>query len=219
LLVDDDVTGAELDPEVLRVLRSLRGLAEPVGKHLVMAARLVDEEPELALQHAQAASRLAGRIALVREAVGVTAYAAEEYGTALAEFRAARRLSGDDAYLPVIADCQRGLGRPLKALEVAEEAPVTLDDDVLVELALVVAGALRDLDRPTEARARLEALKPERLDRPESLRVRLWYAYADLLADLGEIQGAVTWFTRAANDDLDGVLDADERVAALLSPG
>jgi tetratricopeptide (TPR) repeat protein len=199
------------------VLRSLRGLAEPVGRHLVMAGRLLDDDPALALLHAQAASRLAGRVALVREAVGVAAYAAEDYTTALSEFRAARRLSGDDAYLPVIADCQRGLGRPEKALAVDDEAPAGLADDVAVELALVVAGALRDLERPEDARTRLAAMDLEQLRRPEALRARLWYGYADLLADLGETAEAVTWFTRAANDDLDGELDADERVAELLT--
>ena len=86
--IDNDVTGRELDGATNRQLRALEPRnAETVAKHLVMAGRYLDIDPQFALEHAIAASRSAGRIAAVREAVGVTAYVAEEYETALRELR------------------------------------------------------------------------------------------------------------------------------------
>ena len=52
----DDVTGAELDRAVRAELSSLASLnAEAVSRHLVMAGRLLDEDPEAAYAHAVAA--------------------------------------------------------------------------------------------------------------------------------------------------------------------
>ena len=46
-----------------------------------------------------ARQRRAGRLPIVREAVGEAAYAAGEFALALSEFRAVRRMTGSDAYL------------------------------------------------------------------------------------------------------------------------
>ena len=51
-----------------------RSTADTVARHLVAAGELIDEDPEAALAHAQAARARSGRIAAVREAVGVAAY-------------------------------------------------------------------------------------------------------------------------------------------------
>ncbi|MDJ0112020.1 hypothetical protein QM646_36615, partial [Rhodococcus erythropolis] len=114
----DNVEPTELDPAVRRDLLSLdKDNANTVARHLVMAGKLVDEDPELALLHARAARQRAGRIAVVREAAGITAYHAGEWAEALSELRAARRMAGGPGLIAVMADCERGLGRPERAIE------------------------------------------------------------------------------------------------------
>ena len=118
--VAEDVTWHDLDRESRAALRSLpKAMAERVGAHLAMAGLLIDDDPELAREHTDVARRMAGRVAVVREACALTAYACGDYDAALHELRAYRRLSGDQSHLPLMADCERGLGRPERALEIA----------------------------------------------------------------------------------------------------
>ena len=116
----------------------------------------MDSDPELAYEHAQAAARRAGRVDVVREAAGLTAYRTGRYAEALRELRTVRRLNGSDEHLPLMADCERGLGRPDRALSVAqEEGARTLPTDAQIELAIVVSGARLDLGDPDAALAAL----------------------------------------------------------------
>ncbi|MFD0533811.1 hypothetical protein ACFQY7_08485 [Actinomadura luteofluorescens] len=79
--------------EAREELRTLpKDLAVKVARHLVMAGRLAEDEPEQSFRHAKAARRLASRVGIVREAAGIAAYHAGEWAEALAELRAARRL-------------------------------------------------------------------------------------------------------------------------------
>ncbi|WP_243716675.1 hypothetical protein [Actinomadura sp. KC345] len=180
-----------------------------------MAGRLAEEEPERAYKHARAARRLGSRVGVVREAAGIAAYHAGEWAEALAELRAARRLSaGDDSYLPVMADCERGLGRPERALDLIKSAEARrLDPMGRVELRIVESGVRRDLGQQDAAVVTLQIpeLRDRRL-RPWS--VRLFYAYADALAEAGR-EEASDWFARAAAADRDGETDAAERYAEL----
>jgi len=162
-----------------------------------MAGRLIDEEPELAFQHALAASRRGGRLAAVREAVGLTAYAAGHYGEALREFRTYRRISGSNVHLPVMADCERGLGRPDRALDVvrSEEAQ-DLDAPGKVELAIVASGARADLGQPDAAVAELEIPQLD-INRAFSYSPRLFRAYADALTAAGRETEAGKWQRQA----------------------
>ena len=90
--IDDDVTGRELDADIRQELSTLAsGNAGTVARHLVMAGMLIDTDAELAHRHAQEARRMAGRVAVVREAAGQAAYAAGHYAEALTEFKAARK--------------------------------------------------------------------------------------------------------------------------------
>ena len=108
----------DLDPMVLQDLKSLsKENSEAVAKHMIMAATWMEDDPKLALRHARAAKDRAGRVAIAREVNGIAAYRAGEWKEALAELRAARRISGGPGMLAVMADCERGLGRPEKALE------------------------------------------------------------------------------------------------------
>ncbi|WP_233526147.1 hypothetical protein [Actinomadura spongiicola] len=211
------MTGEELDPDARAELRTLpKDLATKVARHLVMAGRLADEEPERAHRHARAARRLASRVGIVREAAGIAAYHAGEWAEALAELRAARRLSsGDDAYLPVMADCERGLGRPERALDLIKSPEArNLDPMGRVELRIVESGVRRDLGQRDAAVVTLQIpeLRDRRL-RPWS--VRLFYAYADALEEAGRRSEAADWFARAAAADRDGETDAAERYAEL----
>ncbi|MFG2246685.1 hypothetical protein [Spirillospora sp. NPDC048823] len=216
-ILPDDVTGEELDEEARAELRTLpKELAAKVARHLVMAGRLAEEEPERAYKHARAARRLASRVGVVREAAGIAAYHAGEWSEALAELRAARRLSaGDESYLPVMADCERGLGRSERALDLIKSPEAkSLDPMGRVELRIVESGVRRDLGQLDAAVVTLQIpeLRDRRL-RPWS--TRLFYAYADALVEAGREDEASDWFARAAAADRDGDTDAAERYAEL----
>ncbi len=207
---------SDLDPAVRRDLLSLdKGNAETVARHLVMAVRLVDDDPGLALAHARAARQRAGRIAVVRETAGVVAYHAGEWAEALSELRTARRMSGGSGLLAVMADCERGLGRPERAIELgrSEEARALTGDDAS-ELRIVVSGARMDLGQYDQAVVTLQTpdLDPERTG---SSAARLFYAYADALVAAGRTSEGLEWFLNAAAADLDGETDAEDRAAEL----
>lgn len=210
-----DLTSHDLDPSVLQDLRSLaKDNAETVGRHLIMAATLMQEDPNLALQHARAAKNRAGRVSVVRETCGIAAYHAGEWKEALSELRAARRISGGPGLLAVMADCERGMGHPEKAVELARsEESSLLDHESQVELAIVVAGARQDMGQYDAAVA---AVQPYLNKKSTGLSAsRLFYAHADALVAAGRIVEAREWFERAAAVDEDGFLDAEERLAEL----
>ena len=74
---------------------------------------------------------------LLYEAAGIAAYHAQEWAEALSELRAARRISGDQANLPVMADCERALGRPEAALRRLRDPAVgRLDRETYVDYGL-----------------------------------------------------------------------------------
>ncbi|MGV3713858.1 hypothetical protein [Pseudolysinimonas sp.] len=162
-----------------------------------MAGRLIDDDAALAHRHALAAARRAGRIAVVRETVGVTAYAMGEFELALRELRTYRRLSGKDDQLPLMVDSERGIGRPEKALELGRSVPrATLDPAVQVALAIAMSGARLDLEQPEAALTELQIpqLDPERAF---SWSPALFDAYATVLEDLGRDDEAEQWWQRS----------------------
>lgn len=216
-VIDDDVTGRELEKSVRQELATLEGpVAGTVARHLVMAGRLMDDDPEAAHAHTQHARTLAGRVALVREAAGYAAYNAGHYDIALNEFRTARRISGRAEFLAVMADSERGVGRPEKAVELADDpAADSLPPDARAELAIVTAGALRDLHRSGEALALLQRAMPSPAPQ-EQWVARLQYALGDVLAEAGRLDDAVAAFAAAEAGDLEGSLDAGQRVVELL---
>ncbi|RCG27749.1 hypothetical protein DTL70_03365 [Streptomyces diacarni] len=214
--IDEDVTGEELDKDVKQELKSLpKTLAEDVARNLVMVARLLDEDPERAYAYAKVALRLASRVPSVREAAGFAAYAVEKYAEALAEFRAARRMTGLQHLWPVMADCERGLGRPEKALAMAGEPEVRqLDKAGQVEMRLVAAGARRDMGQADAAVVTLQS--PELASTSvQPWTARLRYAYADALLEVGREDEAREWFAKALEADQSGVTDASDRLAEL----
>ncbi|MDX3850652.1 tetratricopeptide repeat protein [Streptomyces sp. AK02-01A] len=190
-------------------------LAEDVARNLVMVAKLIDEDPERAYAYSRVALRLASRVAAVREAAGFAAYATQKYAEALAEFRAARRMTGNVDLWPVMADCERGLGRPERAMAMAGEPEVQkLDKAGQVEMRLVAAGARRDMGQLDAAIVTLQS--PELASNSvQPWTARLRYAYADALLSAGRDDEAREWFAKAIESDKDGATDASDRLAEL----
>ncbi len=196
--IPEDVTPNQLDRVARAQLKTLsKENADEVARHLVMAARLIGEDPELAHRHALSAERRAGRIAVVRETLAITAYAIGDFALALRELRTYRRISGRDDQLPMMVDSERGLGRPEKALELGRSVPrASLPVDVQVELAIAMSGARLDLG---QTEAALVELQIPQLD-PDTAypwSPALFDAYATVLEDLGRAEEAGLWFTRS----------------------
>jgi tetratricopeptide (TPR) repeat protein len=216
LPIPEEVTGNELDASVRQELKSLpKTLADDVARNLVMVARLLDEEPEQAYAYSRVALRLAARVPAVREAAGFASYATERYAEALAEFRATRRMTGSPDLWPVMADCERGLGRPERALEMAGAAEVQkLDKAGQVEMRLVAAGARQDLGQAEAAVVTLQSSElASSAVHPWTARLR--YAYADALLAVGRESEARDWFAKAAEADHNGTTDASDRLARI----
>jgi len=210
------VTGAELDRDVRGALSGLSSFtSKEVARHLVMVGRLIDDDPEAAWQHALAARARAARIGVVREAAGLAAYQAGHYAEALAELRTARRLTGSDEHLPVMADCERALGRPERALAMAASPELgRLAVDQRVEMLIVEAGARADVGQLEAAVITLQVgLLDSRARAPWVARLRS--AYADALAAVGRDAEARVWLERAMEADPDDLTGAGERLAEL----
>ena len=196
--IDDDVTDDMLDKAARNELKTLtKENAERVAKHLVMAVRLMDENPELAHQHVLSAARRAGRIAIVRETLGITAYAIGDFALALRELRTYRRISGSNEQIALMVDSERGVGRPDKALELGRSVDKsTLSEPTQVALAIAMSGARLDLDQVDLALAELEI---PQLDPSKAFTYSpaLFHAYAEVLEELGRHQEAAEWTTCA----------------------
>jgi len=214
--IPEEITGRELDRNVAQQLRGLpEKLAARVARHLVAAGLVIDEDPKTAYEHTLAARARAARIAIVREACGEAAYAAGEFAEALSELRAAKRMNGSQEFLPVMADCERALGRPEKALALAKNPAVgNLSQDQQAEMTIVEAGARRDLGELDAALRTLENA-PLRSQARADWVVRLRYAYADTLLAAGRTEDALVWFHRTVGIDGDEITDAADRVEEL----
>ena len=221
--IPEDVTPKQLDRIALNELKTLsKENAEGVARHLVMAARLIEEDPELAHSHAISAARRAGRIGVVRETLAITAYATGDYALALRELRTYRRITGRDDQLPMMVDCERGLERADRALELGRSVSrASLAVPVQVELAIAMSGARLDLG---QAEAALVELEIPQLDASTaySFSPALFAAYGVVLEELGRDAEAKVWFERAdvaaeALDPDDGADDTIEVIEEELS--
>jgi tetratricopeptide (TPR) repeat protein len=210
-VIPEEITGEELDKATRGDLLTLSPEnAKVVSRHLSCVNLYADTDPDLAFEHAQAAARHAGRVAVVRETAGYAAYRVGKYEIAIKDLKAAFRINGDVSIWPVLADCERGLGRPRKALELAGSAEAKkLKKDEAIELRIVAAGARRDLG---EIDAAVVTLQTNDLNTEnDTWAVRLRYAYADALFAAGRKDEARKWFKKCADIDVDEVTDAKER--------
>lgn len=212
--VPGDITADQLDPEAAAELRTLPGdLADAVARYLVAAGR--EEDPERAYDYARAARGLAARVGIVRETAAIAAYQAGKWQDALAELRAARRLTGRSSYLPLMADSERALGRMDRALDIVTGPEARAADRATqLELLIVESGIRRDQGLPEAAVVALQV--PELNERRgRAANARLLYAFADALVEAGRDEEARAWFGRAAAADPAGETDAAERVDEL----
>ena len=212
--IPEEVTGEELEKSVRAELLSLSAEnAKVVARHLVCINLNMDSDPELAHKHGTAAAHHAGRLAVVRESAGYAAYRAGHYEIALKELRAAHRISGDVSMWPVMADCERGLGKPLKAIALAGSPEVSrLEKAEEIEMRIVASGARSDLGEFDAAVLTLTC-KELKID-IEPWAVRLRYAYADALEKAGRKEESTHWFSQCAGIDHDEETDAMERSQA-----
>ena len=210
----ESISAEQLDPEARDQLNSLpNDLADLVARYLVAAA--LADDPEEGYGFAQAAKRMAARVGVVREACGIAAYRTGRWAEALSELRAARRLTGHDEYLPMMADCERALGRLDRALALVREAKVDdLSRATQIELRIVESGIRRDQGLAEAAVLVLQV--PELTgSRVRPWSARLFYAYGDALLAADRAEEARDAFARAAEVDPDGATDAAERLDEL----
>lgn len=206
-----------LPPAIKAELRSVpTDVAHIIEGHVVAAAELLEEDPKLAHEHAQAALRRAARLPVLREVAAETAYAAGEYASALNEYRALRRMTGNDNLLPVMADCERALGRPQAALKLIREGEESerLSSSQRVELVLVKAGAREDMGQQAEARRLLRGAIAT-VKASDEAEARLHYAYAELMLTSGDVSTARKYFATADSLDASELLDAADRLKEL----
>jgi tetratricopeptide (TPR) repeat protein len=212
--IPDSITDDQLSRDVRDELGGLPyDLATLVGRYLVAAEIATD--PEQAYRYAQAARTRAARIGVVREVAGITAYQTGRWAEALAELRAARRLTGRGEYLPLMADAERALGRLDRALElVHSDEAKRLPRAAQIELRIVESGIRRDQGLADASVLALQV--PELTDgkqRPWS--ARLFYAYGDALLAAARPEAAREAFSRAVVADEDEQTDALARLDEL----
>ena len=214
--IDPDVTQSMLDRVASNELKTLtKENAEFCAEHLVMAARLIDENPEQAHQHALSASRRGGRIGVIRETLAITAYASGDFALALRELRTFRRISGSNEQIALMVDSERGIGRPDRALELGRSVDrATLTTETQVALAIAMSGARLDLNQVDLALAELEIpqLDPKLAF---SYSPALFRAYAEVLEELGRHAEAADWIGCAeiaekALEEANPELDVDQ---------
>ena len=167
-----------------------------MARYLVAAG--LAEDPEKGYAYAQAAKRLAARVGVVREACGIAAYKTGRWAEALSELRAARRMTGHDDYIPLMADSERAMGRLDRALALVHEAnPEGLSRAMQIELRIVESGIRRDQGLADAAVLALQV--PELTSgRRRPWSARLFYAYADALLAAGREREARDAFARSA---------------------
>lgn len=193
-LIPHDITPEDLEMGVRVQLKTLTAEnAERVARHLAMVAILGDQDIELAHLHAMAAADRAGRIAVVRETLAITAYMVEDWALSLREFLTHRRMTASNEHLPMMVDCERGLGRPKRALELGRSVErADLPAETRVNLAIAMSGARLDLGENDLALAELEIreLDPSRVF---EYSPPLFWAYSDTLELLNRKDESAKW--------------------------
>jgi tetratricopeptide (TPR) repeat protein len=212
--IPDWATEDALDRHVLREFEALgERRSSEVARRLVAAYVAADEgDLATALSHVAVVRVVGARLAAAREAAGIIAYRCGDYELASKDLKAARRISGNVDTLPVMADCERGLGRPERALELAASAEASgLDLEGRVEMLLVAAGARQDLGQPEAAVLTLQV--PElTASHTQDWHYRLVAGYAEALELAGRLEEAEQWRATAARhpaapDPLDDLPD------------
>jgi tetratricopeptide (TPR) repeat protein len=205
---------SEVAAELRQTARA--GKAEPAIARLERAVELLERgDAHGAAAEAHKAKELAPRSAAVREVFGLALYRQERYREALTEMQAYRRMSGRADQNHIIADCLRAIGRPDRAVPLAEEAIAARGVPLAAktEAVIVAASALADQGKFDQALGLLRRVRTrDDVAGPEVIRV--WYVTGDILAKAGRTQEAAREFRKILRHD-SAAYDAAERVAQL----
>jgi tetratricopeptide (TPR) repeat protein len=196
--------GDELPADVAREIKQVAhfGRARNVKDSVAEAAQAFDDgDYEKVIAALADAKRDAPRSTTVRELLGLAYYHLGRFREAARELAAYRRLSGEQDQDAPLADAERALGHPDRAVAILTEEPRdAVPEDVAVEGLVVLAGALRDLGRASEAVAVLQS-GPVRPEQVLPHHLRLWYALADALEDAGNRRDARSWWDAIYAED------------------
>jgi tetratricopeptide (TPR) repeat protein len=200
--------------ELNRTARS--GKEHQAAARLERAVQLLERgDSRGAVAEAQKAKELAPRSTSVREVLGMALYQQRRWKEAVAELQTYRRISGRADQNHLIADAERGLGRPERAVPLAEEALTArgVPIEAKTEAVIVAASALADLRRYDQALGLLRRVRTrDDVARPEVIRV--WYVIADILERAGRPREAAEQFRKILRHD-PSAYDVAERVAQL----
>jgi len=207
----------DLPLEVREELRGAVGTDRAAGleRRLGIATRAYERDRYLeALAELRVLARLAPDVGAIRELYGLTLYRLGRWREAARELRAFHDLTGSFDQHPVIADCERALGRD-KAVMALWDAlrQEGVDREVLVEGRLVVAGMMAD-HGDLEGAIALLGPGGKSLRHPDTCHLRQWYALADLFERAGDLPRARELFTRVASFSPE-LFDTEDRLAAL----
>ena len=156
-----------------------------------------------AAAEAAKAKELAPRAPGVREVLGLALYQLERYPEALSEMQAYRRMSGRADQNHIIADSLRSLGRPDRAVPLAEKA----------EAVIVASSALADQGKFDQALGMLRRIRTrDDVAGPEVMRV--WYVTGNILEKAGRRADALREFRKILRHD-PSAFDAAERASQL----
>lgn len=191
-------------------------LQEQVLGRVARAIELLErDDAGAAVVEAEKAKAMAPRAASVREVYGLALYGAGRWKDALAELKAYKRMTGRNDQNHLIADCLRGIGRPVDAVPLADEAlrDRSVPNEVKAEAVIVAASALADEGRVAEALAFMGRART-REDVAADYTLRLWYVKGDILEKAGRNAEAATEFRKIVRHDA-AAFDAAERLTAL----
>jgi tetratricopeptide (TPR) repeat protein len=207
-----------LPPPVVGELRHMAraGKADAAIARLERAVALLDRgDARGAAAEATKAKDLAPRAPAVREVLGLALYQLERFSEALSEMQAYRRMSGRVDQNHIIADCLRALGRPDRAVPLAEEALAARGVPLAAkaEAVIVAASALAYQGKFDQALGMLRRIRTrDDVAGPEVIRV--WYVTGDILEHAGRKADAAREFRKILRHD-PSAYDAAERVAQL----
>lgn len=192
------------------------GKADAAISRLERAIQLLERgDGHGAAAEAQKAKELAPRSPAVREVLGMAYYQLERFKEALSEMQAYRRMSGRADQNHIIADSLRAVGRPDRAVPLAEEALAARGVSLAAktEAVIVAASALADQRKFDQALGLLRRVRTrDDVAGPEVIRV--WYVTGDILAKAGRPNEAVREFRKIVRHD-PAAYDAAERAAQL----
>ncbi len=142
-------------------------------------------------------------------------YQLDRFREALTEMQAYRRLSGRADQNHIIADCLRSVGRPDRAVPLAEEALAARGVPVAAkaEAVIVAASALADQGKFDQALGLLRRIRTREEVAGDEV-IRVWYVTGDILARAGRPAEAAREFKKILRHDA-GAYDVAERAAQL----